>query len=232
MDTGKVTAVTLLDLSATFDTINYSVLLDRLSDWYGISGTTFSWIRSFLINRFQSIKIRNCFSEAVPTLCIIPQGSVLGPVFILYNTPLSSLIHSHKLDHHLYADDTQVYISLSTADTDLSLKQLGDCLSDISGWMTNNKLRLNANKTDFIIMGISRQRSKLTHFFPTNILSHSITPSDTVRNIYVIFYSDYNFRKHVSLTCRSCLYHICDRHHIRRYISLSVAKNHCYITHY
>ena len=50
---------------------------------------------------------------------------------------------------------------------------------DISGWMTNNKLRLNANKTYFIIIDTSRQRSKLTHFFPTNILSHSMTPSDT-----------------------------------------------------
>ena len=66
-------------------------------------------------------------------------------------------------------------------------------LGDISGWVTNNKLRLNANKTDFIIIGTSRQRSKLT-FFPTNILSHSITPSDTVRNLGVTFDSDFNFR--------------------------------------
>jgi len=111
----------------------------------------------------------------------------------LYTTPLSSLIHSHKLDHHLYADDTQVYISLSTADTDLSLKQLSDCLSDISGWMANNKLRLNANKTDFIIIDTLRQRGKLTNFFPTNILSHSITPSDTVRNLGGTFDSDRAF---------------------------------------
>jgi len=113
----------------------------------------------------------------------IPQGTILGPLlFTLYTTPLSSHIHSYKLDHHLYVDDTQVYISLTTTDTDLSLKQLGDCLSDISVWMTNNKLRLNPTKTDFIIIDSSRQRSKLTCFFPTNILSHSITPSDTLRN--------------------------------------------------
>jgi len=52
MDTGKVTALKLLDLSAAFITIDYSVLPDRLSDWYSISGTALTWIRAFLINRF------------------------------------------------------------------------------------------------------------------------------------------------------------------------------------
>jgi len=139
MDTGKVTALTLLDLSVAFGNIDYSVLLDRLSDWYGILGTALTWIRSFLINRFQSIKIRKCFSKAVPLFGGVPQGSVLGPpLFTLYATPISPLIQSHKLDHHLYADDTQVYISLSKADTDLSLKTLGNCLSNITRWMANN----------------------------------------------------------------------------------------------
>jgi len=161
----------------------------------------------------------------VPLFCGITQCSVLISVlFTLYTTPLRSLIHSHKLDHHLYADDTQVYISLSTADTDLCLKQLGDWLSDISGCVTNNKLRLNANKIDFIDICTSRQRSKLTNFFSTNTLSHRITPSDTVRYLGVTCDNDSNFRKHVSLICRCCFYHSRDLRRIRRYISLSVAK--------
>ena len=125
-----------------------------------------------------------------------------------YTTPLNSLIHNHKLDHHLCTDDTQVYISLSTADTDISLRQLDDCLSDIFDRMANNRLRLNANKTYFIIIGTSRQSCKPTRFFPVNIVSHSITPPDAVRNLGIIFDNDFNFRKHISLTCRRCFYYI------------------------
>ena len=83
---------------------------------------------------------------------------------------------------------------------------------------------LYPNKTDFIIIGTSRQRSRHTYFFLTNILSHSIMPPDTVRNLCVTFDSDFIFRKIVSLICQSCFYHICDLRRIRRYISLSVNK--------
>jgi len=163
-----MTALTLLYLSASFDTIDYSVLLDHLSGWYGITGTAHTWIGSLLTNKSQSIKIRSCFSRELHTLDGVPQGSVLEPLlFTLYTTTLSSLIYSLKLDHELYPDDTQIYISFSTTDTDLSLTRLGGCLTDISGWMANNKLSLNADKIDLIIIGTSRQRSKLVCFFPT-----------------------------------------------------------------
>ncbi|KAK2150103.1 hypothetical protein LSH36_423g01000 [Paralvinella palmiformis] len=87
--------------------------------------------------------------------------------------------------------------------------------------MTNSKLRLNGNRTDLIIIGTSRQRQHLIHFVRTNLLSHSITLSDTVRNLGVTFHSHFNFRKPVSLACRSCFYHIHDLRRIRLYISLS-----------
>ena len=132
IDKGKVTALTLLDLPAAFDTIYHNILIKCLSLWCGISGTALNWFLSHLTCRNQTIKIANCFSAALPTSCGVPQGSVLGPfLFTLYTTPLSSVIQTHNLDHRLYADDKQIYISLATSDTNRSLNQLSDCLHEI-----------------------------------------------------------------------------------------------------
>ena len=79
IDKSEVTALTLLDLSAAFDTIDHATLTDRLSDWYGISGQAQIWF-SYLKNRLQSIKIKDTFSDKVTLSYGVPQGSVLGPV--------------------------------------------------------------------------------------------------------------------------------------------------------
>ena len=68
------------------------------------------------------------------------------------------------MDHHLYADDTQIYFSLTTPDTYRSLNQARDCLQDVSLWMKNSKLKLNEDKTEFLIIGTSTQRAKLDGF--------------------------------------------------------------------
>jgi len=100
----QVTCLTLLDLSATFDTIDPSILLERLSSWVGISSTALSWIKSYLLNRSFYVNIENSKSSAFQLLYGVPQGFVLGPLlFILYTTPLST-------NHQLYADDTQLLL--------------------------------------------------------------------------------------------------------------------------
>ena len=76
MDKGEVTALTLLDLSAAFDTIDHTTLTDRLSDWYGISGQAQIWFSSYLQNRHQSVKIEDTFSDKVTLFYGAPQGSV------------------------------------------------------------------------------------------------------------------------------------------------------------
>ena len=168
IDNDKVTALTLLDLSAAFDTIDHDILITRLSMWYGISSTALSWFTSYLTNRRQAIKIGNCFSVMLPTSCGVPQGSVLGPLlFSLYTVPLSSVIQSHNMDHHLHANDTHIYLSLTTPYICRSLNQPTDCHQGVSLWMKNSKLKLNADKAQFLIIVTSTQHTKLDGFSPT-----------------------------------------------------------------
>ena len=112
MSQQQVTALCLLDLSAAFDTIDHSILLHRLSSWFGFDGTVISWLASYLSSRSFVVTINSTSSAQSPLCQGVPQGSVLGPLlFILYTTPLSSLISDSAAGHHLYADDTQLFIS-------------------------------------------------------------------------------------------------------------------------
>src|SRR6218665_2856275 len=80
---------------------------------------------------------------------------------ILYTTPLSHLIKSSSVDHHLYADDTQLFISFSPASFFTSIAQLLSVVNQISQWMSSNLLRLNPSKTEFIIIGLPAQIKKI-----------------------------------------------------------------------
>ena len=104
----------------------------------------------------------------------------------------------------MYAGDTQVYIELSQSDTHKSISSHSDCLTDISLWMKSSKLKLNSDKTEFIIIGTKQQRHKLSNHFPVKLLDNDITPSDSDRNnLGVILDSDFSFHKHVSNICKS-----------------------------
>ena len=82
--------------------------------WYGFGGDVISWLLSYLSDRFQSVKLDQCLPKNVTLPFGVPQGSVLGRLlFILYTEPLSCVIISQSVPHHIYADDTQLYISFS-----------------------------------------------------------------------------------------------------------------------
>ena len=68
MDSGKAVALKLLDLSAACDTIDHNTLFDCLSDWFGVDGTMLMWIKSYLTNCRQKVKLGNSFSDAF-SLC-------------------------------------------------------------------------------------------------------------------------------------------------------------------
>ena len=225
MDKGQVTALTLLDLSAAFDTIDHSILLERLQSWFGFSGLALGWFSSYLSDRSQQIKLEGVLSPKVHLSFGVPQGSVLGPVrFTLYTTPLSTAIQGHAIQHHLYADDSQLYMSFTSGDSSAKIESLKACLDSVSKWMLLNKLKLNPGKTEFLLIGHEKQRQKYMSQFPVKLMGVDTKPSKNARNLGVIFDQDFKFGNHISSVISSCCYHMRDLKRIRRHLNLKCAK--------
>ena len=183
------------------------------------------WFESYLTGRSQRIKLGNCLPSRSDLPFGVPQGSVLGPLlFTLYTTPLSSLVSGHAIPHHLYAEDSQLYVSLSSGDSAAALNGLPSCLTSVQSWMSTNKLKLNPDKTEFLLIENERQWSKYLSMFPIELLGVEIYPAKSARNLRVIFDKNFNFRSHISAICTSCIYHIRDLRHIRRHLDLDSAK--------
>ena len=145
MDDGRVTVLTLLDLSAAFDTIDHTILLRILDDWFGVTGKALDWFRSYLTGRCQRIKLGDCLSSEADLRFGVPHESVLGPLlFTLYTTPPSSKISGLAIPHHLYADDSQLYVSFSSGDSAAAPNGLQSCLASV---LCHGCRRLNWNWT-------------------------------------------------------------------------------------
>ena len=153
-DNHHASCLVLLDLSAAFDTVDHTILLTRLSQDVGLSGVPLKWCTSYLSGRTQTIKAASSLSSAAHLACGVPQGSVLGPIlFTVYTAiELGKIIRKHGLDYHMYADDTQLYISFRNDDIASALTKLENCLAEIKTWMVKNRLQLNSEKTDIVII--------------------------------------------------------------------------------
>ena len=90
--------------------------------------------------------------------------------------------------------------------------------------MSTNKLKLNPDKTEFLLIGTERQRSKYLSMFPIELLGVKTYPAKSTRNLGVIFDKNFNFRSHISAICSSCIYHIRDLRRYRHHLDLDSAK--------
>ena len=105
--------------------------------------------------------------------------------YTLRITPLASIIFEHAIPHHLYADDSQLYVSFASGDSAAALNGLQSCLASVQSWMSTNKLKLNQDKTEFLFN--ERQRRKYLSMFPIELLGVKTNPAKSARNLGVIF---------------------------------------------
>ena len=85
--------------------------------------------------------------------------------------------------------------------------------------MLASKLKLNPDKTEFIVFGSKRQRDKFKAYFPSTILGTPLCPAESVKNLGVWFDSDFSLSKHVQNVCKSCFVQLRDFRHVRRFLT-------------
>ena len=204
------------------DTIDHDTLFSCLSVRFGFAGAALKWFRSYLQDCFQSVKIGSSLSNLFKLKFGVPQGSVLGPLlFSLYTIPLGHVIRKYiEVKYHFYADDTQLFIHLSPDDSLKSFNHLKSCLNDIQVWMSDIKLKLKPDKTEFIVFDAIDRYKWLTDSFPVNILGNCLSPTDVVHNLGVLFDAKFCFTNHINSVIKSCFISLRDLHRIRRFLSI------------
>ncbi len=150
---------------------------------------------------------------------------MLGPIlFILYTTPLSTLLSNSPVNHHLYADDTQLFISFSPHSYLSSVEHLQSTIRGVSSWMSANQLSLNPAKTEFLVLGSQQQLAKLNHPLLVIEPNITITPVSSARNLGILFDSCLTFDSQITSLSKSCYYHIRDLRRIRDTLDLKTAS--------
>src|SRR6218665_1480677 len=139
IDAGDHALLGLLDLSAAFDTVDHGVLVERLARPYGLRSTALDWLRSYLLDRRQSVFYDGVSSSVRSLVCGVPQGSVLGPLlFLLYTADVGELAASLGLSSHFYADDSQLYTWGHPSSDGLQRRRMELGVEQIAEWMRSN----------------------------------------------------------------------------------------------
>ena len=115
----------------------------------GITSTLWSWFKDYLSNRYQRVTINNSYSDPLPVVSGVPQGSILGPLlFIVYINDMSSYInHSQYLK---FADDTKCFLHINTLSDHIALQE---DITAIFTWSLDSDMDFNFKKSTALRYG-------------------------------------------------------------------------------
>lgn len=149
IDNRNIVLAILIDFKRAFETIDRHVLLEKLRR-YGIRGAELKWFSDYLSNRYQTTKYAGSKSSTLINEIGTPQGSILSAIlFSLYINDIKSVFRNCNLN--LFADDTAIY--LVGKDIDELVEIMNSELNVLNEWLNVNKLKLNATKTKYMVLG-------------------------------------------------------------------------------
>ena len=231
IDKKKSVLLLMLDLSAAFDTVDHTILINRLRGRLGIGGAALNWFQSYLSNRKCRVVLKGVSSNYKNLDCGVPQGSVLGPIlFTVYTLPLGDIIRKHGVPFHLYADDSQKYAIFEMHDYADTVANMEHLVSDIRTWYAVNMLKCNDPKTDMMVL--TSIRAPTFDLIPLKVGDHQIPPALKLRNLGVIMDKHLTMSPHIQNTVRNAFFKIREISYYRRFLTSSATKSliHAYVT--
>lgn len=191
LDNGLPVDIIYFDFQKAFDRVSHALLLDKLSI-AGLSHEIISWIKDFLHDRIQRVRVDDKLSPALSVYSGVPQGSSLGPLLftIFINDCVQAVKHSSV---KLFADDVKIYRSVTNQH---DAKLLQEDISAIVQWSESNLMPLAPSKTMVLHMGVSNAK------FPYQVNQTIINSTDQVNDLGVIIDSKLSFRPHITTVAR------------------------------
>ena len=226
VDENQVVMLTLLDLSAAFDTVEHSILLRRLETEFGICDDALRWLHSYLSDRRQSVVVEGVRSAPRELSCGLPQGSLVGPFcFPPYTSHIGQIARKHDIKVHLYADDTQLYLAFDPSGGCSEVDLMMDCIEEVRLWMEANMLKLNDSKTEYMLLGSKNALKKVSEDAKSIKVGDAVVEAaDSARNIGAIMDSNLNMVDHINKVTSSCYYHLWNISRIRKNLTNESTK--------
>ena len=198
-DDNMATVVIFLDLSAAFDTIDTSKLLEILKEEIGIYGVALNWFESFLTGRTQKVKINGHYSQENEVLYGVPQGSVLGPCLFGINVRSQPYVFKEcKFSTSSFADDSNGRKKFALSfQFQVLHNEIPKCMEAMIRWSNLHFMKINPDKTEIILLRPPSLNSRVL-INGVFIGDQCIRFSNEVKNVGVWLDENLNFNKQVN----------------------------------
>lgn len=226
MDNQQVTSLAAIDLSAAFDTVDHSVLINVMSTNFGISGKCLHWFSSYLSPRDLKVNVNREYSSSKDLTFSVPQGSVAGPtLYSAYASTMRKCIPM-SIDLHGYADDHALkncFPGKNRALEASTINELEDSLKYVKTWMNGNRLKMNDSKTEFIQFGSKQQLKKCV---AQNLVVNNceIGKAHVIKYLGVYLDENITMKTHIKQKCRAAMANYYRILNIRRYLTVDACK--------